>query len=144
MRRFNALGKRLRAVAALILLATGCSSVVGAPFASLEWGISLNDEGPGVHTISMIAGARPTAGDLVEEVSGRLIWDETVVDLCGIHIRGVEEGLLRIGDIFQTTEGCGNNPTAMQDAFDRFGLPETACLAVKFGLVTYETCDPLS
>jgi hypothetical protein len=71
------------------------------------------DWGPGVYTVFMEMDARPLTGTNVDDVSGRLIWDETVVDLCGIGFdRG--NGFLQIGDIFQTTEGCGSNPTAMQ------------------------------
>jgi hypothetical protein len=67
-----------------------------------------------------------------------------VVDLCGIGIR-VNEGLaLHIGDIFQTTEGCGSNPTAMQDAFDAYGLPTTACVTVAAGGLDHEYCAPLA
>ena len=115
-------------------------------FSPVRWGIILDDpdRDPGIHTVLMIADARPVTVDLVEDVSGRLIWDETVVDLCGIGIRREGDGFLHIGDIFQTSEGCGNNPTAMQDAFDEFGLPETACVTVRFGDVDHEYCAPLS
>ena len=109
----------------------------------VQWGITPNDQGPGIHTVLMIVDVRPLTVELVVDVSGRLIWDQTVVDLCGIDIRREGDGFLHIGDIFQTSEGCGNNPTAMQDAFDQFGLPETACLTVRFGGVDHEYCAPL-
>jgi hypothetical protein len=111
-------------------------------FTPVQWGIHLDDLGPGVHTVLMGVDARPLTASLVEDVSGKLIWDERVVDLCQIGF-GVEDGSLQIGDIFQTTEGCGSNPTAMQDAFNEFGLPETACLTVRFGGVDHEYCAPL-
>jgi hypothetical protein len=92
----------------------------------------------------MIVDARPLTVDVVEDESGRLIWAETVVDLCGISSRQEGDGFLHIGDIFQTSEGCGTNPTAMQDAFDEFGLLETACVTVRLGGVDHEYCAPLS
>lgn len=115
-------------------------------FMPVQWGIILDDSGPGIHTVSMIVDARPLTLDNVERLSGRLIWvpfGETVVDLCGIEIRQEGNGFLHIGDIFQTSEGCGSNPTAMQDAFDEIGLPETACVTVTVGGVDHEYCAPL-
>lgn len=112
--------------------------------APVEWSIALDDAGSGVHTIYMIADVNLLALDQAHDLSGRLIWDETVVDLCGIGIRNEGEGYLAVGDIFQTTEGCGSNPTAMQDAFDEFGLPEAACLALATDRYDREYCAPLS
>jgi len=108
-----------------------------------QWGIDLNDAGPGVHTVFMLVDASSLAGEHIEELAGRLIWAETVVDLCGISIRADEDALLHVGDIFQTTEGCGSNPTAMQDAFDAYGLPESACVSMTAGDVEHEYCAPL-
>jgi hypothetical protein len=118
---------------------------VAEQFTPVEWGIVLDEEGwgPGVHTVFMTADVRPLLPGQVEDVSGRLMWDETVVDLCNIGM-DVGDGFLHIGDTFQTIEGCGANPTAMQDAFDEFGLPETACLAVRVDGVDHEYCAPLS
>ena len=112
----------------------------------VQWGINPDDPdwNPGIHTVLMIVEVRPLTVGVVEDVSGRLIWDETVVDLCGIDIRREGDGFLHIGDIFQTSEGCGNHPTAMQDAFDESGLPETACVTVRFGGVDHEYCSPLT
>jgi hypothetical protein len=114
-------------------------------FTPVEWGIALDEEnwGPGVYTLFMTANVSPLLPDQVEDVSGRLIWDETVVELCRIKIEEVGGGFLHIGDTFQTIEGCGSNPTAMQDAFDEFGLPETACVAVRVGGLDREYCAPL-
>jgi hypothetical protein len=113
-------------------------------FSPVQWGITLNESGPGTHSVLMIADVRPLTTNDVEDVSGRLIWDETVVDLCRIDIRQEGVGFIHVGDIFQTTEGCGSNPTAMQDAFDEFGLPETACVTVRFGGLDHDYCAPLS
>jgi hypothetical protein len=66
----------------------------------------------------------------IADTSGRPIWDETVVELCGIGLRQDRHVYVVIGDTFQTTEGCGASPTAMQDAFDAFGLPEEACVVI--------------
>jgi hypothetical protein len=90
----------------------------------------------------MVVDAIPLTAEKVEDVSGRLIWDEKVVDLCQIGF-GMGDGFPQIGDIFQTTEGCGSNPTAMQDAFDEFGLPETACVTVTVDGLDHEYCAPL-
>jgi hypothetical protein len=112
----------------------------------LTWGITLDDPywGPGIHTVFMIADFHPLTVDQVDALSGELIWDETVVDLCNIGFRHVGDGYLFVGDIFQTIEGCGSNPTAMQDAFDTYGLPATACLAVEVEGTDHEYCAPLS
>lgn len=110
----------------------------------IEWSIALNDTGPGEYTVSMIASAGLLSRGRVEDLAGRLIWDETVVELCGIGFRSYEaDAFLRIGDIFQTTEGCGANPSAMQDAFDQFGVPDTACLSATVGDTDHEYCAPL-
>ena len=110
----------------------------------VEWGIIIDEARPGVHTVGTIVDVRPLTPDHVDETSGRLIWDETVVDLCGIDIREVGPGFVHVGDIFGSDEGCGSNPTAMQDAFDEFGLPVTACVAVRVAGFDHEYCAPLS
>lgn len=119
-------------------------------FAPVQWGISLDDPewGPGVHTLYMVVEVQPViveamAGGHAEEVSGRLVWDETVVELCGIGIRCVGEDYLHVGDIFQTVEGCGDDPSAMQEAFDKFGMPREACVSVGSDGVDHEYCAPL-
>jgi hypothetical protein len=112
-------------------------------FTPLQWGVTLNDSGPGTHLVFMIVDVRPLTTNDVEDVSGRLIWEGTVVDLCTIHIRQERVGFLHFGDIFGTDEGCESNPTAMKDAFDEFGLPETACLTVTVGGDDHEYCAPL-
>ncbi len=110
----------------------------------VQWGITIDDAGSGVHSVDMIVDARPLTPDQVEDVSGRLVWDETVVDLCHMDIREVGAGFVHVGDIFGTGEGCGTDPTAMQDAFDAFGVPETACVSVGVAGLDHEYCAPLS
>ena len=114
-------------------------------FTPVEWGIvpDTGSWGPGVYTIYMEVDVRPLLRDQVEAVGGQLIWDETVVDLCNIGT-DTRDGFLRVGDTFQTVEGCGANPAAMQDAFDEFGIPETGCLTVRVEGVEHEHCAPLS
>jgi hypothetical protein len=111
---------------------------------AVDWGIAIDGAQPGVHIVDMVVDARPLAPDQVDAVSGRLVWDETVVDLCRIEIRDVGVSFVHVGDIFGTDEGCGDNPTAMQDAFDEFGLPETACVEIRAAGVDHEYCAPLS
>ena len=110
----------------------------------VAWGIAIDEAGSGVHMVDMIVDARPLTPDQVEDLSGQLMWDEAIVDLCRIEIREAGGGFLHIGDIFGTDEGCGSNPAAMQQAFDEFGLPETACVAVRAAGVDHEYCAPLS
>jgi hypothetical protein len=112
-------------------------------FTPVQWEVHLSDWDPGVHTVFMELDVHPLSASLVEDVSGRLIWDETVVDLCNIGMESKGVGLLHIGDTFQTSEGCGSNPTAMQDAFDQFGLPDMGCVRVIVDGVDYEYCAPL-
>lgn len=111
----------------------------------MEWGITLDDPdwGVGIHTLCMIVEARPLSLDDIEHLSGRLVWDETVVELCTIHVRDVGQDYVHVGDIFQTIEGCFPGDTAMQDAFDLHGVPEIACVTVRFGGVDHEYCAPL-
>ena len=113
-------------------------------FTPVEWGIVPDEEswGPGVFTVSMEVDVRPLLPDQVDDVSGRLVWDETVVDLCNIGING-GASVVHIGDTFQTIEGCGANPTAMQDAFADYGLPKEACLTARVDDVDHDYCAPL-
>jgi len=106
------------------------------------WKIALDDEGPGIHTVFMITTFPLREAD-VQGVGGRLVWEDTEVELCRIGIRSAGDGFVRIGDIFQTTEGCGTN-TGMQQAFDDHGLPETACVYVRADGVDDEYCAALA
>ena len=110
----------------------------------VTWGITIDEAGPGVHLVHMIVDVRPLIPDQVDGVSGRLVWDETVVDLCRIEIREVGVGFVHVGDIFGTDEGCGADPAAMQRAFDEFGLPETACVTVTVDGTDHDYCAPLT
>lgn len=114
----------------------------------VEWNILLNDPGwePGVHSINTIVEFRPLSEDAVQDLFGYLVWEaeNTVVDLCSVEVRDAGNGYVHIGDGYQTIEGCGDDPTAMQDAFDAFGPPDHACV----GLVTtsgdeHKYCSPL-
>jgi hypothetical protein len=114
-------------------------------FTPVEWGVHLEEDwGPGVHTVAMSVNARPLLPDQIEGLGGRLIWTDTVVELCNIGIDDVGGYSVHFGDTFQTVEGCGANPNAMQEAFDAFGLPKSACLVVTVGGVDHEYCAPLS
>ena len=120
-------------------------SALALQFTPVEWGIGLEDGwGPGVYTVRMSAKAAPLLPDQIEGIGGRLIWDTTVVELCNIGIDDVRGNFVQIGDIFQTVEGCGTNPNAMQEAFDELGMPELACLVVATGGVDHEYCAPLN
>lgn len=139
-------GLGLLCLAALVFVA-GCgddSPSVGSP---VDWQVMLDEAGPGVHTVHMIVDFGPTSesGDEAElEASGRLVWEQGEVELCGIEFREeVGAGRLGVGDIFQTTEGCGDDPTAMQDAVDEFGPPTQGCVEATLGGDTYEYCAPL-
>ncbi len=119
-------------------------SSVAVQFTPVEWRIGLEEEwGPGVYTVWMSAHASPLLLDQIEGAYGKLIWEETVVDLCNIGFYPVRSSSIDIGDTYQTIEGCGANPTAMQDAFDEFGLPQSACLGVTTDGVDHEYCAPL-
>jgi hypothetical protein len=134
----------------------------------MDWGIILDSAGPGVHLVHMVVEVRPTPESRAEvpeeetfEVSGRLVWDETVVDLCGVQDRRYYdprwgpgndeedpaqwEGFMWIGDIFYTDEWCtwSWSKSELQSAFDDFGMPEQACVDFTADDLTYELCEPL-
>jgi hypothetical protein len=95
----------------------------------VDWRIQLDEAGPGVHTVYMNVEIDGLAPRRIADTSGSLIWNGMIVELCRIGVDR-DDGFLGVGDIFQTTEGCGPNPTAMQDAFDEFGLPDDACVII--------------
>ncbi len=105
--------------------------------------IALDDVGVGIHTVFMIKTFSPLEEADIEDLGGRLVWEETDVELCGIGIRSVGDGFVQIGDIFQTTEGCDGD-TGMQQAFDDLGPPDTACVYVRVNGVDDEYCAPLT
>ncbi|MDG2111071.1 MAG: hypothetical protein P8N02_00470 [Actinomycetota bacterium] len=80
----------------------------------------------------------------LQGVDGRLIWDETEIELCAVGIGSAGVGVVQISKIFPTTEeGCGPN-TETQQTFDDFGVPETACVHVRWSSgAEDEYCAPL-
>jgi hypothetical protein len=112
----------------------------------VEWTILLNDPefDPGVHSIFTIAAVRPLTEGAIEDLYGFLVWDETIVELCRVEVRGGGSGYVHIGDGYQTTEGCGTNPNAMQEAFDLLGLPDIACVGVMANGRSYAYCASLN
>jgi hypothetical protein len=119
-----------------------CAPLTSITLTPMEWEIVLDDRGEGIHTIHMIVDSRPLTAGEIQDVSARLVWEDVEVDLCGFHW-DVGDGSLVVGDVFQTTEGCYDGDTAMQDAFDSHGPPETACVAVRVGGVEHQFCSPL-
>lgn len=113
------------------------------PLIDEEWTITLDAEGAGVHTVVMITTFRPLEEADIEDLGGRLVWDEVEVELCRIGIRSVGNGFVQVGDIFQTTEDCDGD-LGMPQAFDEFGPPESACVFVRAGGVDDEYCAPLT
>jgi hypothetical protein len=109
----------------------------------IEWWIA-DDSSSGTQMVHMIVEIWPLTPDQVEDVTGRLVWDGVVVDLCNVGIRESGDMFVHIGDIFRIDEGCGADPTAMQDAFDKYGTPDTGCLTVKAEGVEHEYCAPLN
>ena len=117
----------------------------GFTFTQVQWDITLNTHGQGIHTIFTIAKVTPLLATEVDDLSGTMEWNETVVDLCNIEIRNQGSGFVHVGDGFQsnTQGGCESDPDAMQDAFDQYGLPEQACLVVTAGGIDDQYCAPL-
>ncbi|MGI9608714.1 MAG: calcium-binding protein [Acidimicrobiia bacterium] len=115
-------------------------------FTQAEWTIS-------GRSIFMIAEVEPLTEDEIEDLGGRLVWDETEIELCAtpppggtfIEVRYVGDDLVGIGDGFEAGfqgEGCAINE-AMGQAFDDFGPPQTACVWVRANGVETEYCAPL-
>ena len=126
-------------------------------FGPVRWGVVIDPIGSGNHLVHMVVEVRPAADSQVEvpeyqtaEISGRLVWDETVVDLCTLgdrheRVNKLEE-VMWIGDIFSTSAWCVDwepNFGAIQDAFDEFGLPEQGCVGFTVDGITHEICEPL-
>ena len=108
-----------------------------------EWRIALSEQGGGIHTVFMIKTFSPLEEADIEDLGGRLVWEEAEIDLCAVGIRSVGDGFVQIGDIFSTAEGCDKD-TGMRQAFDEFGPPETACVYVRAHGVDDEYCAPLT
>lgn len=120
-----------------------------------EWTIQLIEEGPPlVYTIFMIARFSPLTAPEVEDVGGRLVWDQEEVVLCAdlpgrsfITIRDDGADFVNIGDGFESNtqgEGCGINEE-MAAAFENLGVPNEACVSVTVvGGEEIEYCAPLN
>jgi len=123
-------------------------------FTPVDWSITLNTHGEGVHTIFMLVDAHPLVLEDVRGLYGSLIWENTRVSLCAeppsaehplgrfIQVRGLGDGFLRIGDGFQSDHQC-HIGSLMQSNFDRYGLPNTACIEVRRDSGNYSFCRPL-
>ena len=103
-----------------------------------NWRIEVDDSG-GRHMVSMIRRFPSVGEDDVETVGGRLVWSETEVELCNVEVRSAGDGFVQVGDIFASTEDC----PGMAEAFEDFGLPESACLFLRSDGVVDEHCAPL-
>lgn len=104
------------------------------------------DWGPGVHSITTIVEVRPLTENAMQDMFGYLVREaeDTVVDLCNVEVREVGNGYVHIGGGCQTIEGCGDDPTAMQDVFDAFGPSDYACVGVATTSGDeHEYCAPL-
>lgn len=115
----------------------------GGPLLEEEWTIALNAEGASVHTVVMITTFRNLEAADIEEVGGRLVWDEVEVELCRIGIRSSGDGFVQVGGIFRTTEDCDGD-REMPQAVDAFGPPGIACVFVRVSGVDDEYCAPLT
>jgi hypothetical protein len=146
---------------ALVFVLLGCSEGSSPEEPSLlkfvpdRWTVTMDS----IHTVFMIANARPLTVDEVQDLGGTMVWSVTQILLCAdpnfppvlrgsfVKIREEGEGFLTIGDGFESNNQGGHGcdvSTPMQDAFDRFGLPEAACLWVRSSGVDSEYCAPLN
>ena len=94
----------------------------------------------------MIADVTPLLEADVQSVSGKLVWNETEVDMCFADVRHDGVDFVRVGDGFESNFqglGCSEN-AAMEAAFNDYGIPENACLTVRTGNVDHEYCAPLN
>lgn len=107
------------------------------------WTVDPDGAGSGVPSIHMVRTFSRLDESDVDDVSGRLVWAETEVDVCGVEIRAAGDGFVQIGDIFAVGMGCDEG-SQMRDAFERFGTPQTACVVVRSDDVDDEYCAPLS
>ncbi len=118
-----------------------------------QWTIELVSNDPVIYTVFTIARFSPVTVPEVEDVGGRLVWDEEEVVLCDdlpgdsfITIRSAGPDFVEIGDGYESNtqgEGCPIN-AQMEDAFDRLGVPNEACISATIGGVVHEYCAPLN
>ena len=85
-----------------------------------DWTITLDAQGPGIHSIFMLVDVSPLTVPELQDLDGKLVWDETQVVLCKdptpdgnfITIREVGAGFLKLGDGFESDfqgDGCAIN-----------------------------------
>jgi hypothetical protein len=124
----------------------------------VEWGVAVDDFGPGVDTAFLVVEYAPLSAIDVKKVAGRLVWGDQELELCAdsgtppeqwgkfISIRGEGDGFVHVGDIFQQTgmgPGCEIND-ALDAAFDDHGVPDNGCVSVTTNDdVEHEYCAPL-
>jgi hypothetical protein len=107
-----------------------------------EWGIELDGDGVGIHILHMTKTFSPVEEAEIEDLGGRLVWEETEIELCALDITYVGDGFVQIGNGGgPITEECD---TGIGRAFDDFGLPESACVFVQADGVDDEYCAPLT
>ena len=117
---------------------------LGITLERFNWTAELIGTMPDVYTIFMVVDVSPLAENDIDSLGGILIWNETEVEFCNAEVRGTGSDFVRIGQGFETSEDpeCGD-ASAIQDAFDNFGLPVNACVSVTTGGVDYSYCAPL-
>jgi len=132
-------------------------------FSPVDWGIIVDSAGPGIHLVHMVVEVRPAIEggteylENIDQATGRLVWDETAVDLCRAMDRTWgdprldsdeydRDEFMWIGDIAYTDEYCPgwDHFRAMQNAVDEYGLPDQGCVSFISEGVTHELCEPLS
>ena len=80
----------------------------------------------------------------VERLDGWLFWEEIVLNVgSNFAVRSWGDGYVGVGDVFSTNEEFVN--PELQDAFDTYGPPLTACLSVDSvaSVLPVEYCAPL-
>lgn len=132
-------------------------------FAPVDWGIVAGSAESGIHLVHLIVEVRPiedqaeAVDEQIDEISGQLVWNETVIDLCTVGNRHdgdprldtdeyQENEFMWIGDILWSDEWCTDwspNFGLMRNAFEEFGLPEQGCISFIANGLTHDLCEPL-
>lgn len=107
-----------------------------------EWSIVTHPSEDGgtyrdVHMITTLDAVDPST---IDGLSGRLVWNDTDLELCGVEIIWGDDEVIQVGGYFPTVEEC---ESAMVDAFEEHGLPEIGCLYVTVDGVEDELCEAL-
>ena len=76
----------------------------------------------------------------MERAGGRFVWSDAEVALCDVSVWETPAGPAQVGIVSPTTEGC----PGMLEAFAVHGVPDTACLFIRFGDTEDEFCAPLT